>query len=409
MMISIIISNRLFEQDEGIFRKIITHYLSYLMVELGNPPTYENAQKIVEKTPIQIAFYSQEETWQTSSELPPLAMLESHVWKQGKNYQFGKFRRIFFVIIELTKAKLVFATQPHQKYFFSNELLFIPLLILLPGILIGAFFAIRWVFQPVKLLTQAAEKVGNGNFEHQIQINRKDEFQILADSFNDMVERIRSMMYTKEQLLLDVSHEMRSPVTRMKIALEMLPDSTLKTNLQDDVQEIDIMISEILETARLREDKILFKKKRIHLEAILRQCQQEFENSVPAIHWPQLEKITLPPLLLNEEKIKIVLRNLLQNAIKYSVQEDQPIEISVEEQEKQIVVKIVDHGVGIPKNEIPFIFEPFYRVDKSRSKQTGGYGLGLHLCQNIMKAHQGQIQIESQQGQGTTLWLYFLK
>jgi signal transduction histidine kinase len=103
-----------------------------------------------------------------------------------------------------------------------------------------------------------------------------------------------------------------------------------------------------------------------------------------------------------------VLKNVLDNAVKYSFKTSQPVEISMEFRHPCWMIQIRDHGVGIPEDELPYIFEPFYRVDKSRSKDTGGYGLGLSLCKTVMEAHQGKIEVESSPDRGTAVSLFFL-
>ena len=109
----------------------------------------------------------------------------------------------------------------------------------------------------------------------------------------------------------------------------------------------------------------------------------------------------------DRRQIKTVLTNILNNAFKYSGESTQSVEIEGKRENETLVIKIKDHGPGIPKEELPFIFEPFYRVDKSRSKKTGGYGLGLSLCKKIMEAHKGDISVESEVGKGTTVILAF--
>ena len=110
---------------------------------------------------------------------------------------------------------------------------------------------------------------------------------------------------------------------------------------------------------------------------------------------------------VDPEQIKTVLKNILTNAVKFSDPESDPIRITVENRPPHVLVRIADNGIGIPADELAFIFEPFYRVDKSRTKETGGYGLGLSLCKTIMEAHGGRIEIESTPNVGTTVFLYF--
>ena len=112
-------------------------------------------------------------------------------------------------------------------------------------------------------------------------------------------------------------------------------------------------------------------------------------------------------LKIDLNRIRTVLKNILENAVKYSKPESQPVEIAVDGEEKSVVIRIRDYGSGIPKEELPYLFEPFYRTDKSRSKDTGGYGLGMSLCKKIMEAHGGKIEIHSEVNVGTTVVLRF--
>ena len=112
-------------------------------------------------------------------------------------------------------------------------------------------------------------------------------------------------------------------------------------------------------------------------------------------------------LELDPERFKIMLRNVLDNALRYSEPDGPPVAIGVQSTPEEIVISIEDHGKGIPEQDIPHIFEPFYRVDKSRSKETGGYGLGMNLVQKIMTAHGGRIEVSSRLNLGTTVTLHF--
>ena len=112
-------------------------------------------------------------------------------------------------------------------------------------------------------------------------------------------------------------------------------------------------------------------------------------------------------LEIDREKIKTVLRNLLENARKFSLPDSRPVEIAVEEDGSAILVRVRDDGPGIPDADLPNLFEPFYRVDRSRSRKTGGYGLGLSICKRIMEAHGGSIAVTNNEGRGATFVLTF--
>jgi signal transduction histidine kinase len=213
------------------------------------------------------------------------------------------------------------------------------------------------------------------------------------------------MLQTKDQLLMDISHELRTPITRMKVALEFLPESRARQSLQADMIEMEKMVSGILETARLRHKYAELKKQPADLGALLKQTAAAFENQLPEIKmvdFPSEVNVKVDP-----EQIKTVFENVLNNAIKFSRPESDPIRVTCQRQGSHAVIRIADKGIGIPQAELAHIFEPFYRVDKSRSKDTGGYGLGLSLCKTIMEAHAGKIEVQSRLKEGTTVLLFF--
>jgi signal transduction histidine kinase len=279
------------------------------------------------------------------------------------------------------------------------------LFILLTAILALAFFAIRYILRPVKWLNTGVQEVSRGNLKHRVPLKKSDELRDLAVAFNNMTERIRDMLHTKDQLLLDISHELRTPLTRMKVALEFLSESQAKQNLQGDIADMEKMVSEILETARRHHKYGDLKKQPTSLTVLLKQTLKAFEDQQPGI-----EMVDLPSeieVAVDPEQIKTVFENVLNNAIKYSQPDSEPIEVSYKHRESFAVVRIRDNGIGIPEEELSHIFEPFYRVDKSRTRDTGGYGLGLSLCKAIMEAHDGKIEVTSGPEEGTTVSLFF--
>ena len=165
------------------------------------------------------------------------------------------------------------------------------------------------------------------------------------------------------------------------------------------------MINEILETARRHHLHADLKLQPTNLVNLLDAILPDYQEQPPGVQideFPETLVINIDP-----RQIKTVFQNIIANGIKFSDPDSDPVRISVKPQPHQTIVRIVDNGIGIPEEELSFIFEPFYRVDKSRSKDTGGYGLGLSLCKTIMEAHNGKIEIASQPGQGTTVSLFF--
>jgi signal transduction histidine kinase len=175
--------------------------------------------------------------------------------------------------------------------------------------------------------------------------------------------------------------------------------------LQADIVEMEKMVGGILETARLRHKYAELKKQPADLVALLKQTAAAFEKQPPGIVTVNLPQEVI--LQVDPHQIKTVFENLLSNAFKYCEPESDPVKISLERRATDVIVRVEDHGIGIPQEELAHIFEPFYRVDKSRSKDTGGYGLGLSLCKMIMEAHEGKIEVQSRLKEGTTVLLFF--
>jgi signal transduction histidine kinase len=207
-------------------------------------------------------------------------------------------------------------------------------------------------------------------------------------------------------LLLDVSHELRSPLTRLKVALELLPDPDMKARMAADVAEMEIMIGELLELERLRDGRGI-STTRQNLVALLGGVARNYDERPPGVRVSAM----MPEILvdIDADRLRIVIRNLLENAVKYSSPTSRPVEISVSQTAETVVVRVTDDGVGIPESDVERVFEPFFRVDRSRSKSTGGYGLGLSICKRVMEAHGGSIAVERQAGRGTSFVLTFPK
>ena len=159
------------------------------------------------------------------------------------------------------------------------------------------------------------------------------------------------------------------------------------------------------ETARLERNEEPLTIIPVHVDKLLEEIKQLYRSQSLDLKIISSHEINI--ILGDIRQIKTVLTNILDNAFKYSGENVQTVEIEEKIVNDKSVIKIKDHGPGIPKEDLPFIFEPFYRVDKSRSKKTGGYGLGLSLCKKIIDAHGGKIAIESEPGEGTTVVLSF--
>ena len=385
--------------------KNILQYLNYIIADLGNPPDLERAKQIAVQASLQIHYENSDLSWATAEDISDFQKAHWRSWSKNPEIRVGRYRGHHFVELVHQSGRFIFGLDKSFEMDPERGRLLVILLSLLTVILGGAFLSIRWILRPIRWLDEGVREVSRGNLKHRVPVKRSDELRDLAKAFNDMTDRIRGMLHTKEQLLLDVSHELRSPLTRVKVALEFMPEGKARDSITGDVSEMEKMINDILETARMHHLHGDLKLQPTNLVNLLEEILPEYEKQPPGVQLDEFAD-TLE-INIDSKQIKTALRNILSNGIKFSDADSDPVRISVKLQPAYTVVKIIDNGIGIPQEELSFIFEPFYRVDKSRSKDTGGYGLGLSLCKTIMEAHDGKIEVASKPGEGTTVSLFF--
>jgi signal transduction histidine kinase len=389
-------------QIHEVVDKNISNYSRYIISNIGIPPDTTKAKIIAEEYSVQIRFESLAFDWATSKDVPSIKKVYE-LRKHGPDPGWLKHRH--FIVTNPDGSKFLFIAD-FGKSFNLHDYVFSSMLLLLLLIFVTHYFVVRHTLKPIKWLTKGVNQVREGNLNHQIPIGKKDELGRLTEAFNDMIKRVREMIKARDQLLLDVSHELRSPMTRIKVALEFLQEGHKKNDVLSDLAEIEAKISEIIETERLKDGFGKLNIKEASIGEIIELVANEFNGRFPEIKiTPYSEKIILK---IDVERIKTIIRNVLENAIKFSKLESKPIEVSFTKAKNTVNVNISDDGTGVPNEDIPYLFEPFYRVDRSRSKQSGGYGLGLSLCKKIMEAHGGEIEFLNNTEGGSTVLLKFV-
>ena len=316
--------------------------------------------------------------------------------------RFGRYRDYFFALLvrQDTRYTFLFPREPFRR---GNRRVFVWLVTVIGLILGGSYLVVRWLFRPLHWLNNGVQEIARGNFAYEVPVRSADELGRLTASFNHMTTQVRQMVQAREQLLLDVSHELRSPLTRMKVALEFVKDQPVREQLQQDTRELETMVTELLEAERLSSNHGGLMKTEIDLVRLVQDMVDMYQGRQPVV-----QLVSTPDTLLlqvDADRLRIALRNVIDNALKYSPATGPPVEIRVQRDTATVRVSIRDHGPGIPAEDQARVFEPFYRVDKSRGRDTGGYGLGLSLTKKIMTAHGGDILLTSEPGQGSTFTL----
>ena len=384
--------------------KNLTRYSVQLVDDIGQPPNRHRATILSKELGLQFLVRSPTETWATDSSLPPVTSLTFDSAISNATTQVGHFRRHPFVMLTRgdTQYAIFFLHRPFGELPAWSFALLAGLVALIIG---GSYFAVRRLIRPVYWLTEGVKEIGKGQFDHQVPVASSDELGDLTRSFNEMAKQVRDMIQSRDRLLLDVSHELRSPLTRMKVAAEFIEATQAKEKIQQEIYELELMVTELLESERLKSQAGSLARVETDLVALL----QDVINSCHGIG-PGIQLVSSHPnlsLALDHQRIRVAIRNVIENALKFSRPELGPIRVQVEKKTGLVSISIKDFGLGIPLEDQTRIFEPFYRVDPSRTRDTGGYGLGLSLVKKIMVAHGGDIRVSSESGTGSTFTLDF--
>lgn len=385
--------------DKKIMPKINNNNLNYtqlLIMEIGSVTDTLNAGIVADKRDLFIAIKNDTLLWKSSKEYDFVDLNELEKSKNFKNVWSG-FDHGHHVVYKIDGTYIYFSLERMLEGFsYFKEVILLLNLFYFIIIIYILFRVIKHILKPVSQLTQGVKKVTAGKFNENIKTTRTDELGILINSYNDMSQQVSKMIKSKEQLLLDVSHEMRSPLTRMKLSLEFIEEEKVKGNILEDVNDLDKMITELLESERMNSTHGGLNKNDITLNNLIKEVAMQYSKVTLIMNSDEIN------INADKERLRLLFKNLIENAIKYSENSNEPVLINVVDKKDNIQISIQDNGEGIPENQLEFIFEPFYRVDKSRTKDSGGFGLGLHLCKNIVEAHKGEISVLSKIGEGTT-------
>jgi len=271
------------------------------------------------------------------------------------------------------------------------------LIVLLTLVVGAAFWFLQRQLRPLAWLRDGVEAVADGDFQTRVPVVRDDEIGQVAGSFNVMARRVGEMIDDRERLLADVSHELRSPIARMKVAVELLPEGDKRDSLARDLREMEHLIAVLLERERLRTHDGRLETRPVDLTVLVREVAAAFEGRKPGVEVHGGEQIVVQA---DAALIRLLAQNLVDNAVKFSLPDSRPVVVSLQPATDEVVLRVADDGVGIPAGGGPRLFEPFVKLDPARGHH-GGYGLGLNLCQRIVGLHGGSIRLDRRDPRGT--------
>ena len=385
-------------------------YVQLIADEIGASPDQKTIESLAATYPLDIHVERDQGVWTSDASLPSfndiVLLSSSDRLDVPPNFFFRELDGHYYGVLEHHGNRLVVrfrGTRSHDAFLPATIVLFGTLLLLF----VGAWAIINRILRPVSELMDGVKAVGSADFKHRVPVRSTDELGTLSSAFNAMSEQIGEIIASKRRLLFDVSHELRSPLTRMNIAIAMLPESKTREKLERNANELNTMITELLENERLAVLGAALVVEEFDLVELAVRVIESFTTDEERIEFETLTDSL--PMTADYQRLTVALRNVVSNALKYSDKEDEPVTLRVFPDDDGVRILVRDHGIGIPEEAIEKIFEPFYRTDESRTRTTGGYGLGLALTRAIIEAHGGTINAESRVGDGTTMtiWLPF--
>jgi len=274
--------------------------------------------------------------------------------------------------------------------------------------LIITFLLSRRILSPVKALTSAAQRFGHGDFSQSVEIKDRGEIGELAKAFNSMASDLERVEQLRRNMVADIAHELRTPLSNIKGYLEAILDGVKKQDtetirsLNEEATLLSRLVDDLQELSLAEAGKLKLDCKPEDIGNLVKQAVSTMQEQATAkglLVFTNLPE-TLPKVKIDSHRINQVLRNLLKNAIAHT-EKGGSITVTAQEQSGWVKVSVADTGEGIPPEALPYIFERFYRVDKSRTRATGGIGLGLTIAKQLVEAHGGEIEAQSELGKGS--------
>jgi signal transduction histidine kinase len=361
---------------QEVIKPLVADYVDRLAADLGSPPDVARARALTERLPLTIDIEGPQVQWHSGPPKPEYVEKHPHELlirntADGHRIRFGLDAQTWMqrprMIGWMTLAVLLMLT------------------------------ALAWklahhLFGPLKEIGAGVERFGRGDFSQPIALRRRDELGELAEQVNTMASDLSGMLDAKRALLLAISHELRSPLTRARLNAELVPDSPERDALLRDLAEMRDLITSLLESERLAQPHAALQREPTELAALV-DCllSASFAGRRITLDLPA----ELPPGQVDRARLTLLLRNLIDNALRHGGEAVAPPELTGQWDGQTLTLAVRDQGPGVAPELLDRLAEPFYRADAARQRATGGVGLGLYLCRLVAQAHGGSLRFEA--------------
>jgi len=304
---------------------------------------------------------------------------------------------------EINKAAMQLAFNSIGRFFIWGGLIAVVVALIL------TFVLSRRILSPVKALTKASRKLGKGDFSQRVNVGDRGEVGELAESFNTMAGDLEHNERLRRNMVADVAHELRTPLSNLNGYLEAIRDGVIKPDaetirsLSEEAATLSGLVNDLQELSLADAGELKLAYQPEDISTLIKEAVAAVRTRANAKKIKLSADLSagLPRINIDSQRIKQVLNNLLANAVAHTESKGN-ITVTAQLKANEIITSVTDTGEGISAEDLPNIFERFYRVDKSRARSTGGSGLGLTIAKRLVEAHGGKIWAESEPGKGST-------
>ena len=359
-----------------VVQPLVADYVDRLADELGTPPDPARAQALVQRLPLSIRIDG------------PLVQYDSHPQRRHRRQLDDGDGWWLLTRSTADGHRIVFGVGDiawQQRPRAIGWVTLVALLLLTAA----AYVYVRRLFRPLDDIRAGALRFGRGDFGQPIPLRRADELGDLAAQVNTMAADLQRLLDAKRGLLLAISHELRSPLTRARLNAELVAPGSERDALLRDLAEMRDLVTNLLESERLASGHAALQREASDLNALA--AEQAAGLAVELQLAPGL-----PPLLLDRTRLRLLLRNLLDNALHHGAGAGAaPPVLRTALDGGEVVVSVRDFGPGVAAEQLPRLADAFYRPDAARSRSAGGVGLGLYLCRLVAQAHGGKLVLRN--------------
>ncbi|MEI8158198.1 MAG: HAMP domain-containing sensor histidine kinase [Burkholderiales bacterium] len=388
-------------------RPLVVDYVDKLAADMGSPPRIEAAQALVQRLPLSVHISGPLVNWRSNPNEPDYdrrlrdSTADANSWSNEAPRFFER------TTVDGHRIRFGLSVQAwHDRPRFIGWVT-LGLLLVLTAV---AYSRVRRMLRPLDDVRAGAQRFGAGDFAKAIPVrhaHHPDELGELATAINTMGADIHQMLEAKRTLLLAISHELRSPLTRARLNTELLPETPelqpSRAALLRDLGQMRDLVADLLESERLASPHAALHREPTDLAALVAEivaapggALNDAQNDAPKIL--QNLQPNVHVLQLDRTRMRLLLRNLLDNALRHSVDASQPpVVLLAQTADGAVQITVRDFGLGVPDDQLPQLAQPFYRPDSARSREGGGVGLGLYLCKLVALAHGGSFAVRNAQ------------